>query len=169
MVKYIKSITRHSTTDIFAMSFPKKKALEKLDANYQQLADHVLKVILYKDIRKDDVRHWLQDEISMWLSNASNVRCKTKLKYNDYADSLFGGFGTDPLDALVTLQDFQSKYCNPKKLDAYPTFEITDELVAKVYNTYQKLMSTCIPILLKGERVSINDWYDIIKPIFKED
>ena len=158
MKKYIRS------TSIFAMSFPRKIAHKHLSKNSESLCDHVLKCILFADIRPDQLYHWIHEEICGWLEDASEVKCDSKLKSKDYLETVFCEFGTDKQDAKVVLKSFRKHYCFDID-DSYPDFDITIELVDKTYKIFQTFIDVCMPLLLKKDPVSQDDWYKAIHDI----
>ena len=167
MVRYVKMSTKNKVKDIFGMSFNRKSTLNRLSRHANDIRDHIIRVVVYKDIRKQDLHHWIHDELSNWLYRATLSKCDVKLKPKDFMDTIFMGLGKTEYDAQVTLMDFQDDFCTDKIENPYPMFEITDELVSKVYSTYVKFIDTCMPVLLKGDTVSIDDWEKIIKPVFE--
>ena len=149
---------------IYAMSFPRKTALKHLSKNAEALRDHVIKCVVYKDIRKDDMYHWVHDEICNWLAKASEIKSDSKLKYCDIRETVFGEFGSSTNDAKIILEDFKDDYCYTA--DPYPEFEITQDLIDKLYITIIKLEEIAIGRLLEQHSYSQEDWYELIKNIF---
>lgn len=160
MKKYIKS------EYILSMALPRKQALQHLSNDSEVLKDHVIKCILYADLRSDDMYHWIHDEISSWLEDASEIECKSKLKPKDYLDTVFSAFGTSFTDTRVLLKSFRKKYCL-RSSDPYPDFEITSDLVEQVSYTFQVLINTCIPYLSKKVPVDQETWYKIVSRILR--
>lgn len=159
----MKRIIINASEAIFGMSYPKSKALQILDANSKQLNAHLIKYVLYKDIRKDSKHHWI-NEMSAWLNSANRVTCKSKLRERDYEDTLFGWFGTTIDDAEINLELFYNEYVkrSPKP---YPEFEITPSIVNDLYDVYIQLKRIALPILVKHELLSTESWARILRAI----
>ena len=160
MKKYIKS------EYILAMAVPRKVALKRLSSDAEALKDHVLKCILYKDVRPDDVHHWIHDEICSWLERASTIKSDSKLKAKDYYNTVFSEFGNDIADARWCLQEFKKEYCI-KSANPYPEFEITSQLVYETFAIFQTFVSTCMPYMCKKSSMDQEEWYNIVNKILR--
>lgn len=154
--------------NMFAMSFPRKVALQHLSDDSSAICEHVLKCILYRDIRHDDMYHWIHDELSSWLADASQIKCDSKLKLRDILDTTFGQFGNEEGDSLIILKKFRRKYCDSTSSNSYPYFEITVELVENTYETITEFKNRCAPKLLEKTVYTQEDWYNIINPILNK-
>lgn len=160
MKKYIKS------EYILAMAVPRKVALKRLSSDAEALKDHVIKCVLYSDIRQDDIYHWIHDEICSWLERASSVKSDSKLKQRDYLNTLFSEFGSDLSDARWALQEFKKEYCI-KSANPYPDFQITDDIVTDTYIAFQSLVKICVPLLTSKDMVDQETWYKLIHKILE--
>ena len=155
---------------IFAMAIARRKALDRLYYTSEELAMHILKCIVYKDVRPDDMQHWLYNEISNWLSVASDtcLKCSCKLKKNDLEDNLFGDFGEDENDIRLALDYFKMKYCS-RQINPYPDFEITPQLVKHTNKIVRELIDVCIDTILRANRpISKHTWYSLVEPIITQ-
>lgn len=155
MKKYIKS------EYILAMAVPRKVALKRLASDAEALRDHIIKCVVYKDIRPDDIYHWVHDEICSWLERASSVKSDSKLKKRDYLETVFSEFGNDVADARWSLQEFKKEYCI-KSANPYPDFDITDDLVEDLFITFQAIVSIAIPLLTSKETIDQETWYKVL-------
>lgn len=160
MKRYIQS-----SEDIFCMSFPRKVALKHLGHYAEAIRDHILKCILYKDIRQQDMYHWLHDELSSWLEDASGIKCDSKLKQKDYLDSVFAEFGSDLQDTKYSLIEFRDKYCVGID-DPYPWFDINFDLMKETFRVFTEFKSETLPLLMKKDVVDQDTWYSIISKLF---
>lgn len=154
----MKRLRRNSET-IFAMSFSRKEVLRRMESYSVKLNEHVLKCIVYADVRSETVPHWTM-EIATWLNRINRMECSTKLKSKDYISTLFMCFGNTWADTELNLEEFRES-----AIETYPDFDITSELVSQVHQTYQKLISVCIDMLTSNHIASINEWCSILKPI----
>lgn len=159
MKRYIKNAS------IFGMSFSRKEALHKFRNLSDIINKHVIECAVYKEVLPDTLHHWIS-EIATWIQDASEVTYKSKLKARDYADNLFGCFGTDIRDAKHNLKEY--KLFNARNfISPYPDFEITDELIDSLFYAYREIQRICLPILVSGEEKNVHEWIEILEPIFE--
>lgn len=145
---------------IFGMSLPHKSALKRLEADSEQFAVHVVKCIVYQEVRPLDVDHWIH-ELSTFLQDAVNVKCDSKLKPKDYRNTVLSYIGDDFEDAYTLLRYFQKHCCNNSK-DNYPEFVIDDNLVDMTYLACNKLLKF-VPSILASKEARYYDWTDLLK------
>ena len=129
---------------ILGAAFNRDVALKHLARHSEQIRDHVVKCVVYKDIRKDSMRHWIHEELGVWFSEASKVSAKTKLKKQDYLDTVFREFGDQPVDCRIILSEFREDYC---KNNDYPEFVITPKLVSDLFSAINAIESNTLPML----------------------
>lgn len=149
---------------IYGMSFPRKTALKYLSKNAENIRDHLIKCVVYKDIRPEDLHHWIYDELCLWLTKASEIKSESRLKPKDIRTTIFGEFGDSIGDAKIILEDFKDKYCTGTQ--PYPDFEITQKLIDTVYLATKKLQDVAIRRLVSDDSYSKDEWYELISPIF---
>lgn len=149
---------------IYGMSFPRKTALKHLSKNAENIRDHLIKCVVYKDIRPEDLHHWIYDELCLWLTKASEIKSESRLKPKDIRTTVFGEFGDSIGDAKIILEDFKDKYCTGTQ--PYPDFEITQNLIDTVYLATKKLQDVAIRRLVSDDSYSKDEWYELISPIF---
>ena len=147
------------------MSYPRKQLTDKLTSLSKVLNQHVIECVVYRDVRKDTISHWVT-ELAAWMNKVNRLKCSSTFKAKNYKNTLFGEFGTTIDDAEMNLwlyQQLNEKYNATKQ---YPAFEITPELVNKLYITYTDIVSISLPILCSKDVKSANEWYRLLKPIF---
>lgn len=142
---------------IFSMSYTRKKALDILYSYSDNINDHILKCIIYKDTKPNDVKHWIV-EICSWLHRADNVTSKTKLKPRDYEDTIFSAFGNSIVDARINLENFYDKFVKFSSTP-YPKFEVTSSLVNDTFEVYERIKDFSIKQFLKSNKLSTDEWY----------
>lgn len=145
---------------IVAMSFSRDQCIDRFDHVSKELNTHIMECIIYKDIMPEVLNHWCQ-EIGAWMEYANGTKCKSKLKEEDYLEHLFGEFGDEVHDAKFNLALYQID--NRKQLkkhsdDAYPDFEVTDELAKDLARFYESIVDVALPILVSGQKLSANEW-----------
>ena len=148
---------------IFGQAQPRKVALDTLYEDAKELAFHVIKCVLYLDQFPENYYHWVHDEISLWLACADSVTCKSKLKWSDYRDNLFGYFGETKADVNRVLLSFKKQHV--LKTNQYPDFEIDEQLVDAIHSCMNTIIEASKPWLLSKQIHSINDWYSIMSKI----
>ena len=159
MKRYIKN------TSIFGMALNRKDVLTKLSALSEDISVHVIKCVVYHDTLPESMHHWIS-ELSAWFAQASRYKCKSKLKAIDYAENLFGAFGETLYDADANLTGYQILNAKSIHSERYPDFEVTPELIDKVFKTYQAIIDETIPIFLSGQSRTSSEWAKILEPIF---
>lgn len=144
---------------IFRMSNSRRVVLDKFVSLSRSISEHTIKCIVYRNAY-GCLDHWIH-EIASWIHAANVIKCKSKLKVSDYTDALFGYFGDSREDARNELEWFQlsSDYRN------YSDFEVSEDLIEDVYTTFQKLINTCVSILISKDVLSTSEWFYILKPI----
>lgn len=150
--------------NIFAMSQSRKVVLNRLVALSDVINRHIIECVVYRDSLSSTLPHWVH-EIAVWLQRANTLKCKSRLKARDYEDSLFGYFGDDKEDArnnLIMYQLWNARSMNP---DRYPDFEITDDMVDRLFSVYRDITTVCEQTLVSGEMLSVNEWGNLISPI----
>lgn len=158
MKRYIRS------DSIFAMSQSRKQVLQDFQDLGGIINTHIIKCVAYGDTMPNDIQHW-QHEIATWIADANSIKCKSKLKERDYRDILFGSFGNDIEDARRNLKRFKLRNGRLLNAEPYPDFDITDDMVDKLFDTYRDLVDACTPILVSGKINTINRWQQLIEPI----
>lgn len=155
------------SNSIFAMSQSRKVILNRLVALSDVINRHIIECVVYRETKASILHHWTH-EVAVWLQRANVLKCKSKMKARDYKDSLFGYFGTDGEDARINIENYQLWNARSMNPTPYPDFEITEDMVNNLFNVYQELMDTCIPILVSGEELSVGEWEKLITPILAE-
>ena len=130
MYKYIKS-----------MSYNRRFASKKLQSFSDTLNDHVLKVVVFKDILPENVHKWIH-EIKTNLNAALTAQTNSKVNKSFFENSIFYSFGETENDSNLNLVGFKVDNESGKFKEEFPDFEITDELKSKlalVYNSIRDL------------------------------
>lgn len=143
---------------IYAMAIPRKNALDKLSSYSDVLERHVIECVVYKN-SLGCMDHWI-GEIASWLNTANRINCKVALKESDYIESLFGAFGDEKSDAVLDLEVYQR---SDLRRNSYPEFEITDELINDLFDTFNKLIEICVPLLVSKQIYPVNYWADVLE------
>ena len=152
-----------SISPVFCMAVDRPKAEKILKKNAETLQRHILKCVVYED-STGNLKHWVEDEISEYLSIANDVVLKPdskKCKPKFYEETLFSFIGDAEIDAKTDLRLFLQDVLKTKE---YPTFEITNDLIHRLYVVYQTFVNTFVPILSKKNdfaetfRVRISCW-----------
>lgn len=94
---------------IYAMAFPKAEALRRASFYSKDILEHLIKIVVYGDVRKDDVPHWI-GEIASWFRSADSIRVKPNnrpLKASEVRDTVFSCMGDSLEDYYESLKMFQ--------------------------------------------------------------
>ena len=151
---------------ILSMTRPRQGALNKLSRHNQKIQEHVIKAVVYSDIKPESMDHWIHDELCNWLHQADRVKCDSKLKPQDYRNTVFGMIGSTKGEALEDLEDFKEDFVD-NSTKPYPEFTIDSKLIQRLYQAYQNLITLSIRQFTDSSVKSIDEWYDLIKGFFK--
>lgn len=139
-----------SSENIYGMSMELKKAKDRIENLGDRVLEHVCKCILYGD-STSDYKHWIEDEISTWISYVNDLTVKpknNKLKASDYDKLLLGGFGDSFADARINLAVEYNK-CRDAK-EQYPEVTITQDMMNAMLDATLE-MHNVIPTLLASK------------------
>ena len=154
---------------IKAFSLARGEAIQKLGRVSSTLNEHLIKCIIFGEHRPDSYQHWLHEVVSFITTCDKGNISGANLKDKDYKNSLFGSFGDSISDAEDNLKQFEviniHSYKNTDPEIALPYFIVNDEMVSCLYNCYQDLIITCIPLLKDKNVHPISYWKRIIQPI----
>lgn len=154
-----------SKDPIYAMAYNRQVARQKMLANSSVLNEHIIKIIAYKDIRKQTIPYWIS-ELANFLCLANSVKCKSKLKPKDYYDTIFAEFGDALADAKYNLFEYIMNNLKKPKESQYPDFEVTEDLVKALFAAYKKIIDVCLPIFMSQQEPTASEWITILKPVF---
>ena len=158
---------------IRAQAFPKDKALQRSGFYSDSIIEHVIKIVLYSDVRRDDVLHWIT-EIANWLEDADNIIVKTsakKLKRREIEDTTFGWMGDSLRDYASVLKMFQhnnrkGKF-NYEDKESYPEVDITPELAEELMEVCYSLMDATLPMICEKTDHTSDEYVNVLKKVFR--
>ncbi len=154
----------HGSEAILGMAYERPKGLSILRKNADTLSNHVLKCVAYGN-STGDLSHWVEDEIADYLRIANEVYLKPKSnkpKKSDFISTLFATFGDDARDAKCNLLQFLVDNRKRKFDKQYPIYDVTVELIQRLYTAYQNLIEAMIPILTTKNDYDKEDLIPII-------
>lgn len=162
----MKRVILSTQSKIFGMSFPRKDAIAKMASLSNNINEHIIECVVYRELRYNTISHWV-DELAAWMARANKIKCNSKLKKRDYLENLFGSLGNDIIDADVNLDEYRRKNRSLPENKQYPDFEITEQLIHDTYMAYQSVIECSLPILMSDEILSTSQWSSILIKIFK--
>lgn len=124
---------------IIEMSQKRNFCIKRIESYTDEIYEHIIECVVYAEYRYHR-KHWI-DELAAWFDiiNSAKMNKNKKFSFEKYKDLVFNGFGTDKYDALANLKDYKAK--NLIKINkgkkAYPDFNITDNMVEKLFKVYQ--------------------------------
>lgn len=138
---------------IRAMSYERNRALKQAGVFTTDIFEHVIKIIVYGDIRREQIPHWIT-EIAEWIYDASTITVKPnnrKLKPRDIEYTTFSAMGDEVRDYERDLKAFRldnkrGKF-NYEDKKSYPDFEVTRQLSETLMNCCFDIMEHIIPML----------------------
>ena len=160
------------TRYIRGMSIERNRAIQQLDSFSPIIMEHIIKLLVYSDIRPDDVEGWI-GSVANWIHRADDVTVKPsakKLKESDIVSSLFGCMGDDVRDyqrALYAfLADTRTGKLNHDGKESYPEFDVTGDLSQDLMDVCYDVIDATMPLLLDKQDHTINEYIQVISPIF---
>lgn len=145
------------------MAMPLDKAKKNIGGNGDVITPHIIKCIVYPD--SIDLSHWIKEIANLFkIINVIELKPhNTKLKYENYADLVFGDFGSPVtrIDCWSALNSFRSSYVVSK--EKYKNFQITDNLVDQLYNFVFNLSKEAINIFVTKNNLTMDDFEEIIR------
>lgn len=154
------------------MSVGKNEALRRLSSLSETLMEHLTKLVVYSDIRPDDIKGWIKTA-ARCIYQADSITLKPngrKLKSNDFMSSLFSCMGDELRDYeryldLFALDNKRGKF-NYEGKDSYPDFAVTQELGVTLMTLCYDVIDKTLPLLLDRHDHSLAEYRDIIQNIF---
>ena len=158
---------------IKAMSMTKKDAMRHAGSFSSTLMEHIVKLVMYGDIRPDDVSDWLQT-VCRCLHEVDGLTVKPsnkKLSAKDLEYTIFGSMGDEAKDYRLVLAAFQEdnkhgKFNYDDKV-SYPEFDLTDDAVINLMSICYEFMNRTTPLLLDKKDHSIDEYKDAIRDLFE--
>ena len=159
---------------IKAMSLPKAEAVKRAGYYADDIMEHIIKIVVYHDIRQDDVAHWI-GEISGWLRFVDGLTVKPSnrhLKPNVIRDTTFRPMGDHLQDYIGSLEMFQTdnrrgkfnyedkESCPYRK----PDVQTASDLMAACYD----LMEIIIPMLCENHTHPREEYVNVLTNIFRK-
>ena len=122
---------------VLANTMKRSDALASVSAFKDMLEDHLTKMAVYRD-DLNCLDHWIR-EVSSILSKCGNYKTKSgKLSCDDYETNLFSYEEFDLNDAQHIAESFEQ---DNETYHEYPEFEVTSEVVERVYRMFSQVIS----------------------------
>lgn len=157
---------------IMAMSIDRAEAKQRLTSYKGILMEHIIKLLVYSDVRPNDVHGWIHT-LANWIHKCDSITIKPKnrkLSKSDIISSLFCRMGDEVGDYERELYAFiaDNRYGRYNHGDAapYPEFEVTDELCETFMQVCYKLIEETIPFLIDKQDHTIEEYEAVIQKIF---
>lgn len=158
---------------VIAMSLTKKRAIWRMEAYASTLMEHIIKLVIYSDIRPNDVSGWLHT-VARCLHEGDEITVKPdarKMTEEELEDSLFCAMGTELTDYRGELAVFQEnnrkgKYNHDGK-ESYPPVEPDEESAKILMDICHEIMERTMPLLLDKQNHSIEEYENAIQNLFE--
>lgn len=159
---------------ISAMSSDRNKVKYMLTSYSGIIMEHIIKLLVYSDIRPNDVDGWIST-IANWIHKADDVTLKPKSKKltkSDLTDTIFSYMGDEVKDYRFILDSFLADNItgklNYKDKQPYPEFEVTTELAEDLMNICYDIMDATLPLLIDKQDHTMSEYKSAIQPIFDQ-
>ena len=157
---------------IYAMSVYKKRAERQLTSYSSILMEHIIKLLVYSDIRPDDVKGWIHT-LATWISKVDSLMIKPnadKVSEDFLMSTLFSCMGDELSDYERELYSFladnHSGKFNAYSHGSYPEFEVTDQLSEDLMNFCLDIAEATIPLLIDKQDHDINEYEEVITQVY---
>lgn len=158
---------------IVAMSVTKKHAIWRMEAYANTIMEHIIKLVIYSDIRPNDIEGWLHTVVRcIHEGDALTIKPSTKkLTEDELRNSLFSAMGDDLHDYLSELAVFQENnrrgLYNYADKESYPEVTPTVEDAEVLMDICYQIMERTLPLLLDKQDHSIDEYKDAIRDLFE--
>ena len=157
---------------IYAMSTDRNRARHMLTSYSSIIMEHIIKLLVYSDIRPDDVDGWIST-IANWIHKADDITLKPKAKKlteSDLLNTLFSYMGDEIKDYRFVLDSFIAENLTGKlnyyDKESYPEFEVTLELAEDLMNICYDIIDATMPLLIDKQDHTMSEYKAAIHPIF---
>lgn len=154
------------------MSLDRDKAKHQIKPFSDIIMEHIIKLVMYSDIRPDDVNGWI-DTIANWISRADNITVKPsakKLKETDLMSSLFSCMGDDIKDYTRALYSFQASNQSGKfnhgGKESYPEFDVSYDAAVTLMHVCYEIIDATMPLLRDKADHSKDEYVQVVSNIF---
>lgn len=158
---------------IRAMSLDRGRAKKRLDAYASIIEEHIIKLLVYSDIRPNDIQGWIHT-VANWIHQGDSITVKPsakKLSVADLESSLFNFMGTETRDYMSALYAFEANNLSGKlnsgNKESYPTFDISMDLAADLMELCEDVKEVTMPLLCDKQDHSLNEYEAALQPIFR--
>lgn len=142
---------------IQARAVDKKRILKRMNTSSDTLIEHIVKVVLYRNYRPNDVDGW-KKTCARILEKTSTYNSKTiRLTRKDYYYNQFAAFPSDRTDAKGVLWDV---YEDLTKV-GYPelNYESIPENALTLYTVCSYVADTCLDVYTSKDKDKGYDFY----------
>ena len=157
---------------VYAMSVYKKRAEKQLTSYSSIQMEHIIKLLVYSDIRPNEVKGWIHT-LANWISKADSLTIKPnadKVSEDFLMSTLFSCMGDDLDDYERELYSFladnHSGKFNAYSHESYPEFEVTDQLSEDLMNFCLDIAEATIPLLIDKQDHDISEYEEVITQVY---
>ena len=152
---------------IQVMTVDKKRILKRMNTSSDTLIEHVVKVVLYRNYRPDDVNGW-KKTCARILEKTSTYNSRTiRLTRRDYYYNQFGAFPSDKTDAKGVLWDVYDDLTRV----VYPEldYDSIPENALTLYTVCSYLVDKCLDVYTSKDKDKGYDFYrSIVDKAFEQ-
>lgn len=156
---------------VYAMAFPRAEALRRAGYYSQDIVEHLIKITVYGDERKEDIPHWI-GEIASWLKSADSISIKPMnrpLKESEVRDTVFSAMGDSLEDYLESLKMFQhdnkkGKF-NYEDKTSYPEVEPDAQTASDLMDVCYAVIKEITPMICSKENHTRQEYAEVLNSI----
>ena len=156
----ISKLEEHLNRELVEMAMPLTLAKSKIISKSDPIIAHILKAIVYGN-SLNSLNHWCR-EIGVWLDLCGNITLKpknNKPNKNQYSNWIFSCWFSDKDNVRASL-----KFLAAECMD-YPEFDITNELIDKVYDIGNQIQDNILDMLTQKSLYSAKTYSQVVKEI----
>ena len=147
----------------YEMTYDRNFVIGRVRSKGPSIGEHILKCVVYsEDIKL--VYHWaneVADELEILDQYGLKPKGK-KLKAAVYSELLKADFGESVKDMKVQLMEFRNTYTKTNSKKQYPRFEITPELIVRLFRTYTNIINRASQLLSVQQDTGHSEFLQIV-------
>lgn len=126
----------------------RSKFLKVMDSRSDTILEHVVKVLLYRSYRPQDVNGWIKT-ISRSFDYVGSFEVKSTVSEQQYVENLFGAFPISVSDARGMLGNLALDF----EHQGYPELDekVFYDTAPTLFNVSNELMKVIVPVLVSRD------------------
>lgn len=144
----------------------RSKFLKVMDSRSDTILEHVVKILLYRRYRQNDVNGWIKT-ISRSFDYVGSFEVKSSVSEHDYVENLFGAFPISVSDARGMLGNLALDF----ERQGYPELDeqVFYDTSPVLFSLSNSLIESIVPILMLKDHDKGYEFYrDVVIKCFSD-